>query len=191
MSAKSFEFSGIAPIKWLWCAVLLVVLWPAEGDALAIDKEQPLIIEAGQATLDNQQRVAIYKTEVVITQGSLRLKGDRATVHYSVDNGIERLILEGSPAAFRQLAEDQSRYYSAHADRMEYTVDSQTIVLLGNANYTDSEYTVSADRISYNIDDGHIKAGLASAESQPESPASPPEGQRVRVTIQPPQEKSP
>ena len=171
-------------VKRLWQTVLMALLCPVLSYAQIVDNEQPLVIEAGQAKLDSQQRRAIYTTEVVITQGTLRLKGDTATVYFNDDNRIKQLLLKGSPAEFRKLAGEQSDSHTAHADQMQYTVDNKIIVLLGNANYTDGKNMISAHRINYNIVDERISANTVLTKTATDVPILPTEGQRVRVKLQ-------
>ena len=59
---------------------LVGVLLAAQTFALSTDREQPINIEADQAEADDNLGVAIYKGDVVIVQGSMRILGDTVTI---------------------------------------------------------------------------------------------------------------
>ena len=78
-------------------ATMLAVAW-VPALALSTDRDEPIEIEARSAEADNRKRVTIYRGDVVITQGTLRITGDTVWVHYDDDNTITKAISEGRPA---------------------------------------------------------------------------------------------
>lgn len=149
--------------------------------ALSTDRDEPIEIEARTAEADNRNRVTIYRGDVVITQGTLRITGDTVWVHYDDANTITKAISEGRPARFRQLPDDKPDYQTADARRMEYHADENRIVLIGNARYGEGKDKITAERIDYDARLGHAKAGPARGESG--------SSDRVRITITPPKNK--
>ena len=54
---------------------------PIFAEALSTDREEPIVIEAAAAEADNQTRITVYRGDVVITQGTLRITGDTVWIH--------------------------------------------------------------------------------------------------------------
>ena len=78
--------------------ISLFGLFSTEGTwALSTDKDQPIEIEADTADLDNKKGVTIYRGNVVLIQGSVRMTGDIMTVYFK-DDELDILIMEGKPA---------------------------------------------------------------------------------------------
>ena len=170
-------------VEALVAAALLGVL---SGGALALstDREKPILIEAQAAEADNRAQVTIYRGDVVITQGTLRITGDTVWIHYSDANTITKAISVGKPAKFRQLPDGKKEYMTADAERMEYHADQDLILLLGNARYGEGADKITAPRIVYDSRLGRAKAGPKTAEGQSTSEESS-DSDRVRITITP------
>ena len=153
-------------------AALLSVA-PSSAQALDTDREQPIVIEAAAAEADNRKRVTVYRGDVVITQGTLRITGDTVWIYYDDANTIIKAISVGKPAKFRQLPDGKEDYMTANAERMEYLADQDLILLLGNARYGEGKDQITAPRIVYDSRRGRVKAGPNA------------DGGRVRITITP------
>ncbi|NIN34018.1 MAG: lipopolysaccharide transport periplasmic protein LptA, partial [Gammaproteobacteria bacterium] len=80
---------------------------------LSTDKNQDIEIESDSVYLDDTQKLGIYSGDVVVTQGSIRITGDTLTIHYTEENDIDKIIVEGEPATFRQLPDDSTVYDEA------------------------------------------------------------------------------
>ena len=160
---------------------------PIFAQALSTDREEPIVIEAAAAEADNQTRITVYRGDVVITQGTLRITGDTVWIHYSDANTITKAISVGKPAKFRQLADGKKDYMTADAERMEYHADQDLILLLGNARYGEGKDKITAPRIVYDSRQGRVKAGAQVDSGNTKAPATgePDKSDRVRITITP------
>lgn len=169
--------------------VIAVILGIASGGAQArsTDREQPIVIEAGAAEVDNRAQITVYRGNVVITQGTLRITGDTVWIHYDDTNSITKAISVGKPAKFRQRPDDKEDYMTADADRMEYHADQDLILLLGNARYGEGNDKITAQRIVYDSRRGRVKAGANPGANQSSGSASgeTDKSDRVRITITP------
>ena len=159
----------------LW-AVLVLTAPPCL--ALAGDRDQPMLIEADRAELDDVRGVSIYRGKVKVTQGSMVLAGDTITV-YSKGSDVTRVVVEGSPATYRQRPDGKDKDVFAKARHMEYTRDPDKVILVGDAEVTQAGDVLRSDRIVYDITHDKVEAG--GTES----------GQRVRITLQPKPKPSP
>ena len=174
---------------------LLALFAAAPAPALTTDREQPIEIEADSAEADDAKGVTIYKGDVIITQGTLRITGDQVTIHYDSGNDFTKMVTLGNPARFRQLPDgkkdQESNYQRARASRMEYYKAKDTIVLLGNAVYGQGGDKVAADRIDYDSRNSRMKATTVTAAKKPkDGKGKPARKGRVRITIQPKKKKN-
>src|SRR5690554_7907613 len=67
-------------------------LLPAMASALPSDSEQPIHIQADTAELDDKKGTAIYRGDVVITQGTLKITGHTVTLVQGKDR---KSVVEG------------------------------------------------------------------------------------------------
>jgi len=158
--------------RLLGVALLLSVM-PFAARGLSSDREQPMTIEADRATLDEKTGNSTYEGNVHVQQGSLVLQGSKMTVQIN-DNTIEKIILTGSPATWRQRPDGKDTDQHAEAGRIEYYAIEDRIILLENARVWQSgAEEFRSDRIVFNLKNNTVNAGGSSP------------GDRVRITLQP------
>lgn len=152
--------------------------------ALSTDKDQPIEIEADTAELDDQKGVTIYRGNVVVVQGSIRMTGDTMTVYYNEDKDLDTVVMEGVPATYRQLPDNSKIYDEAEALRMEYYETKSLIVLIDRAVVKQEGLRFSGSRIDYDTLNSKIKARGDTSEGKPGESSG-----RVKITIQPKDKK--
>lgn len=163
--------------KWLF---IIALAGPPGAHALSTDKDQPVDIEADRAEIDEPRGTSVYSGNVKVTRGSMHLTGDTMTV-YSKDRELDRIIVVGSPATYRQRQDNQQEDMHAAAQRIEYHANSEKVILLENAKLWQGINEFKSDRIVYDIARGVANAGDPSSSRQ-----------RVHITIQPkPKEAAP
>ena len=165
-----------------WMVGLLALLLLASGTAalaLPDDQKQPIQIEADGVEIDDGRQLSIYTGNVDIRQGSMHLQADRVTVHHRQSRQPHRIVAEGRPARFRQLAKKGGKEVKARAMRIEYDANSEAVVLIGNAVLTQDKDSFRSDRIVYDRGKAVVNAGAAVAGSGKKK------GERVRITIDP------
>ncbi len=174
------------PSKLLIIAAAVVL----SGAALALstDSGQPINIEADRAEADNARRVTIYRGDVIITQGTLKITGETVTIYYDEQSRLTKLVSVGKPARFRQLPDGQSNipknYQKARAKRMEYYARKDLIVLLGSAVFDQGGDRVAAERIVYDSKNSRMQAESRTASKSTGSEEKKPRS-RVRIKIEP------
>lgn len=153
--------------------VLMLNLCMLSGQlhALATDKDQPIELMADSAEVDESKGLSIYKGNVDLTQGSIRVWADQVNVEHR-GKKPNKITAIGSPARFQQEAEDG--LIKARAKRADYVVNSEILTLTGDAVLIQGKDQVKNDRIIYDRVRHKIRAGEA-AEGK----------QRVHITIQP------
>jgi lipopolysaccharide export system protein LptA len=153
-----------------------------QGYALTTDQDQPIEIEADTAELDDQKGVTIYKGNVIVVQGSIRMTGETMTVYYTRNNDLDTVIMEGRPATYRQLPDNSEIYDEAEALRMEYYGLKNLIVLIDNAVVKQEDLRFSGSRIEYDTERSLIRAR---GQTKKENDDSSTDGGRVKITIKP------
>jgi lipopolysaccharide export system protein LptA len=173
------------------CA-LCALLVSGKSWALSTDKDQPIEIEADSAELDDKKSVTIYEGNVVVTQGSIRMTGDHMTVHYTKNNDLDTVVVNGKPATYRQLPDNSDIYDESEALQMEYYKSKNLIVLINKAKVKQKDVRFSGDHIEYDTELSRIKArGSVTAggtSATEEGGVEPPKG-RVKIIIKPPAKK--
>ncbi len=151
--------------------VLLLISIPLTAQALAGDVDKPIEVEADSVEMDEGKGTSTYKGNVVLTQGSIRLTADKITV-VQHDNKSDIIKVVGRPAKLTQKASKGKKAVHGQSKRMEYSVDSDILYLMGNAMLKQDKDTFKSDRIAYDRKKSLIKGG-SSAKGK----------QRVKVTI--------
>lgn len=152
---------------------IALLLPPLAAFALTADKNQPVNVEADSVQIDDKKGVSIYKGNVVITQGSLRLDADTVTI-YNPNKGLDKIVAEGGPAHFKQRPDNKDEDTRAQAARIEYHAADEKILLLNNAHIWQDKNEFSGDKIEYDTKQNLVSASKSATGSG-----------RVQVTIQP------
>lgn len=140
-------------------ACLLVLACLSQSAAgLSSDKDQPIEVEADTAELDDLKNKSIYTGNVIVTQGSIRMTGDKMTVYHTEDNELDTLIMEGRPATYRQLPDDSDVYDEAEALTIEFYELQNLVILIEEAEVRQESMTMSGDRIDYDTELSQVKA---------------------------------
>lgn len=138
--------------------LLAALLANAPAWALSSDKDQPIEIEADTADLNDQKRITIYRGDVIVIQGSIRMTGDKMTVYYNEQDDVDTVIMEGTPATYKQLPDNSDVYDEAEALRMEYYEPKGLVVLIDNAVVKQGRTRFSGNRVEYDTNLSQVKA---------------------------------
>lgn len=167
----------------VYCALLALA---AAAGAEKADREKPVNLEADRVTIDDAKQTAIFDGKVLLTQGTLQIRGDRMEVRQDKE-GFKFGITWGKPAYFRQKREGFDEYIEGWAERIEYDSQAQTMQMFDRAQLKRGQDEVQGNYISYDarteffqVTGGGIKAA---APGNPEG--------RVRAVIQPKPKEAP
>jgi lipopolysaccharide export system protein LptA len=151
---------------------LLLCLSPAGAWALESDRDQPIQVQADRASLDDIKGITIYEGNVVVTQGTTQLRGDKVTLTYDAEKEVEKIVAEGNPARFKQRPDNRDEDIQAQAKRLEYYGKQDMLHLITEALVQQGKDKFSAQKITYDA-----KRELITAEGDKQ--------QRVNVVIEP------
>jgi lipopolysaccharide export system protein LptA len=159
-------------VAWLLAALAPGLCW-----ALSTDRNQPMSIEADRVELNDGKGISVYRGNVKVTQGTLVLTGQTMTV-FTKNDQVEKVIMEGKPATYRQRPDNKNQDVRAKALRMEYYTNPEHIILLKDAEVEQEGDRLRSERIEYDVLKDKVNAGT----DQP--------NERVHITIQPRPEKN-
>lgn len=162
-------------LSCLLCALLAL---PATALAERADRDQPVNIEADRVTVDDRSKTHTFEGNVILTQGSLSIRGERLVVMQGAD-GFETGIATGGRdglARFRQKREGVDEYVEGEAVRIEYDTRSEQAKLFERAMVRSGGDEVRGDYIEYDaLTEQYAARSQRSAGSDG----------RVRAVIQP------
>ena len=114
------------------------------------DFSQPIKIGSNTQFIDGKNKTALYKEDVLITQGSLLIEANEVEVIATDGSGREIFIARGNPASYSQSLEDGTPV-SAKANEIRYEVINRTISLAGNAELQQDTSKVQGDKITFDM----------------------------------------
>jgi len=154
--------------------LLALILLCAGGIAQALesDKEQPIELAADSVDIDESKGISVYRGDVDLRPGTMHLQADVVTV-YQDKRKPTKIIAEGRPVKFQQ--QSDKGLVKGRAKRAEYEMDSENLVMIGDAVLLQGSDSMRSDRIVYDRVKSVVKAGAAAKGKQ-----------RVRISIEAP-----
>ncbi len=140
-----------------WMTTALLVALPATGLALSTDREQPVHIRADHFEADRQKGIAVYRGNVVMTQGTIRIEADVVHIHQP-DGQLEKVVGDGRPARFRQRPDDTEFDIKGRSRHFEYLIDRNLIHLEGEAHIEQDRDQFTGERIIYDTARGLVQS---------------------------------
>ena len=162
------------------CAAAALVALPALAERA--DRDKPTQLEANRMSSDDARRVSTFEGNVVLTKGTITLRGDRVVVRVDSE-GFQHATVTGNPVRFRQKTDPaQGRpgaWTEAEAQRLEIDEKNERIELFDKARVTRDQDEVRGDYmvLDQRSDFLSVSAGKGVAPGATEG--------RVRAVIQP------
>ncbi|WP_110968100.1 lipopolysaccharide transport periplasmic protein LptA [Pseudomonas huaxiensis] len=157
---------------------LSAALGSASAWALPNDRDQPIRIQADDAQLDDKQGIATYKGDVIITQGSMMIKGNVVTLTRAPNGDIDVVTSLGTLAYFEQ-QQDAAKpdKMQGYAKQIQYQAQKDLVVLTDQAKVVNAGNTTEGEKIVYNTKTQVATAGRGGKVSTPRP--------RIDMVIQP------
>ncbi|AYF88338.1 lipopolysaccharide transport periplasmic protein LptA [Pseudomonas sp. JS3066] len=148
---------------------LLLSLGTALGSAAAwalpTDRDQPIRVQADSAELDDKQGVAVYRGNVVITQGTLKITGDTVTITQDANGDVEVFTSVGKPAYYEQKPAVDKEIVKAYGLTIQYFAANERIILLDQAKVVQEGNTFEGEKIVYDTQRQIVNAGRATGNN--------------------------
>jgi lipopolysaccharide export system protein LptA len=174
-------------------AIAIAMLLPLGAQAERADAQKPLNMQADDGKADGVSQAYVLTGNVVITRGTMIVKGDRAEVKEAPD-GFHTFVLTANPgklATYRQKRDGGTDLWAeGQAQRIEYDERADVIKLFSKADVRQLEgkkitQEMTGEFISYN----NRTEVLTSRNDA--SGADKPGGGRVSITLQPNRKPAP
>jgi lipopolysaccharide export system protein LptA len=131
-----------------FCMILLLtpfLLW-----ANPSDDAQDIAINADAFHYDNQSGIATYTGNVVATQGTRKLTGDRLEVFRHEKTGkLDKIIVHGNLAHYQGLTDPDKPLLFAKASQITYEIPNKFLTLTGKAEVTQGGDVYRSEKIEY------------------------------------------
>lgn len=163
-----------------FCVIVISIGLPIMSHAEKADREKPIDLEADNVTVDDAKKTSIYTGNVILTQGTLIIRGDKLVVREDKD-GFQHSTSYGNPTTFKQKRDGKDEYMQGSAQRIEYNARMDKVQLYTKAWVKRGEDIVHGDYIMYDAvaEYAEVIGGGANAATE-----GTPSG-RVRAVIQP------
>lgn len=140
---------------------LLAFLSATHALALPEDRSQPIHIQADSAELDDRTGVAIYRGNVIITQGTLKVTGHTATITRGAGGDIDVMTALGTPAYYEQKPAPNKSIIQAYGLTLQYFIANNRIILIDQAKVIQDGNTFEGEKIIYDTQRQIVNAGRA------------------------------
>jgi lipopolysaccharide export system protein LptA len=157
------------------------VLLAAPVRAERADRDKPINLEADRVTVDDAKQIATFTGNVVLTQGSMILRGDRMEVRQD-KAGFKQGTTWGSLAYFRQKREGFDEFIEGWAERIEYDSRADKVQMFNRAMLKRGQDEVRGSYISYDVTSEFFQV---TGSSGPKAAGARPGDGRVRAIMQP------
>ena len=130
-------------------SLLLLLALPGLAQALPEDAQQPIQITADNARFDEKSGEALYRGNVQIVQGTLRVNGDTLTLKVDAQGNLQTARTLGKQAHYEQKTDPAKGLVKADANEIIFDNNTGVITLLGNAVLRQYSANFSGPRIVY------------------------------------------
>lgn len=166
--------------KLLSSFVLMMILSSTSYAA----NQQTLDIKAQYLLLNEKNGISKYKGNVLLSKDSLIIKADTVTLYYK-NKELTKALIIGSPADVQHKPDNEEKVHS-QANKMEFFVREDRLVLKGNAFVDQGNRHFSGEYIEYDTRQRIITAaGNQNKSLNAENVKNSPPKQRVHVIIGP------
>ncbi|BCN92790.1 lipopolysaccharide export system protein LptA [Thiomicrorhabdus immobilis] len=144
------------------------------------DESQPINITADSLKASEKSGKSVYNGNVIVTQGSLTLKGD--VIEVSHPNGqLKEVTASGKPASFKRYSQVDQAWLKGHAQKIKYNAAKKTVLLIGNAQVEQpGKHIIKGPELFYDIANQTLQAQSTATEKK-----------RISVTFNPAPVKKP
>ena len=173
------------------CSSLLLigVLALAGGLARAekADRDKPMSVEADVMRYDEQKQTSLFSGRVILTKGSILIRGERIDVRKDAQGHQFGLISaeHGKLAYFRQKREGLDEFIEGEGESIEYDGAADTVKFLNNAQLRRYRGATLSDEFTGNVIFYNNSSEVFSIDGASVKNAAGTAGGRVRAMLTP------
>ena len=124
--------------------------YSAHSAALSTDRDQPAQIESDDTVIDFTTGVRTLTGNVLVVQGTLRLKADKLVGTYNKGE-LVKAVADGSLARFKQRPDGKPDDVEGWGKKIVVDYSDNTITLIGKAALKQGANTAEGNTIIYNM----------------------------------------
>ena len=158
---------------------LALAIAPA-AHAEKADRNKPIHVESDRATVDDAKQIMTLTGNVVITQGTTVLRGDKVEVRQDKD-GFKSGTVWGNLAYFRQKRDGSDELIEGWSERIVYDSRAEKVEMFNRALMKRGPDEVRGSYISYDVNTEFYQVQGGTTKSAAARPA---EG-RVKMVLNP------
>jgi lipopolysaccharide export system protein LptA len=147
-----------ARTAWVVCAGAAIAMLNVPLHAKTGDRNQPM--NTSQDSLDGYNAPNTITTltgNVLVTQGTMKAKGDLAKVYMDGAAQVSRIVMTGKPVAHIEQLDDSNNLMTGEAPTLDYDNINGIAVLYPHAHVTEQNTGESrADKITYDTNTTHF-----------------------------------
>lgn len=141
MPSISMKNASLAMIALMLCA---------SASAKESDLKEKVYVDAVKQVAEMQDNRITFEQDVIITQGTIKIKADKVVVTRSGEKGAEVMTAYGNPATFFQIL-DNGKPVNAHGNSIRYELKNRLVTINGNGQLKQEDNQVNGDLIRYDI----------------------------------------
>ena len=139
----------------LRCLITAILVFPLASSG-SDDRDQPVVIQADEVDMDLKSGQRLYRGNVSITQGSIRILADQIEMTFSNEQ-LSLALATGQPAIFRQRPAGKSHDVVGKGQSIEMDEVSNLVTLRGGASLKQQQDTVYGETIVYDLRSGKLR----------------------------------
>ena len=185
MAGEMRRRGALLPLVLVLSALTATLAAPAHAERA--DRNKPIHLEADRVTVDDGKQIATFTGNVVLTQGTMILRGDRMEVRQDRE-GFKNGTVWGNLAYFRQKREGYDEFFEGWSERIEYDSRTDKVQMFNRAMVKRGQDEVRGQYISYDAASEFLQVDGGATKS----PSARPSDTRVKAIFQPkPKEPAP
>ena len=145
--------------------ILGMAMCSLSAHSLQSDYDQPINVSSVSQHAQMKSSTVTFIDDVLLTQGTIKITGDKLTVIRAEETKQEVMIAEGKVATFYQ-TQDDGKPLDAQANTIHYDVATAKITLTGNAQIKQLDSKINAAKIIYFLETEEliVESGKNSSE---------------------------
>ena len=156
--------------------------------ALEADRNQSVLVEADEVEMDFSSGTRIYRGNVSVRQGTIRIIADQIELIYKGEQ-LDHGIATGNPAVFRQRPDGKDHDIVGTGRRIELDEINNIVTFIGNARLRQDRDAIEGERIVYDMarDRMVVRGETRSTREGEDADTTLPkkDGERPRMVLQP------
>ncbi|MFT6987311.1 MAG: lipopolysaccharide export system protein LptA [Psychromonas sp.] len=145
--------------------VFSALLFSFSSVALESDYDQAINVSSVSQNAQMKTNTIVFLQDVLLTQGSIKITGDKLTVIRGTLPNHEIMIADGNVATFYQTQSD-GKPFDAQANRIHYDIAKGKITLTGNAQVKQLDSQINGSIIEYFLNTKELIVNTGEGEDE-------------------------